>query len=120
MKMVIYIGLAAVMFFVGFRLYRAYGDQAYSAAVTRFTTSDNAVDMEFIVRVPTSGLARCVVRARDTTGSEIGRATVEVPAGPEPSRTVMRYRLATTGRPVTGEVAGCTPAPVSTPTTTRP
>ena len=102
--------MLAVLVFFGFRLYRAYGDQDYSAAVTRFTIADNAVDVEFIVRLPAGGRAECVVRSRDASGVEIGRATVPVVAGADPDRTVARYRLATRGRPVTGEVAGCAPA----------
>jgi len=105
--------LVAIMTFVGFRLYRAYGDRDYSAAVTGFTTADGSVDVEFIVRLPEGGRASCVVRARDLNGTEIGRATVDVTAGSQPKRTVVTYQLATTGRPVTGEVAGCSPAPGS-------
>jgi Domain of unknown function (DUF4307) len=105
--------LLAVMTFIGFRLYRAYGDQDYSAEVTRFTTSDSAVDVEFIVRLPEGGRAQCVVRARDASGLEIGRATVDVSAGAEPEQTVATFRLATKGKPVTGELAGC--GPVSAP-----
>jgi hypothetical protein len=105
--------LVAIMAFIGFRLYRAYGDQDYSAAVTSFTTAEGSVDVEFIVRLPADGNAKCVVRARDLAGAEIGRATVDVAAGPQPNRTVVTYRLVTTGRPVTGEVVGCSPASAS-------
>lgn len=107
------IGLAvaalALLSFFGFRLYLAYGDQNYSADVTRFTTTDSAVNVEFIIRLPEGGKAQCVVRARDASGSEVGRAIVEVSAGAEPKRTVATYRLATKGKPVTGELAGCGP-----------
>jgi hypothetical protein len=102
--------LLAVLTFFGFRLYRAYGDQDYSAEVTRFTTSDSAVDVEFMVRLPEGGQARCVVRARDAAGLEVGRATVDVSAGTEPERTIAKYRLVTRGKPVTGELAGCGPS----------
>jgi len=103
--------LAVILGYFGFRLYRAYGDQDYSAEVTRFTTSPSAVDIEFIVRLPDDGRAECVVRARDAAGIEIGRATVPVAAGTDPTRTVATYRLVTSGEPVTGELAGCEPAP---------
>ncbi len=102
-----------LMAFIGLRLYRAYGDQDYSAEVTRFTTTEGAVDVEFIIRLPEGGRAECVVRARDASGLEIGRSTVTVAAGVEPKRTVATYRLATKGKPVTGELAGC--GPVSAP-----
>jgi Domain of unknown function (DUF4307) len=96
-----------IMTFVGFRLYLAYGEQDYSANVSRFTTADGSVNIEFVVRLPDGGRAECVVRARDAAGAEIGRATVAVAAGAEPKRTVVQYRLSTTGRPVTGEVERC-------------
>ena len=104
------VALLAMMVFFGVRLYRAYGDQDYSAEVTRFTTSETGVTMEFIVRLPAGGKAECVVRARNAAGIEVGRATVPVSAGAEPKRTVATYRLATRGRPVTGEISGCRPA----------
>jgi hypothetical protein len=103
------VGLLAVLVFFGVRLYRAYGDGDYSAEVTRFTTSDSAVDLEFIVRLPAGGRAECVVRARNAAGLEIGRATIPVAAGADPSRTVATYRLITRGTPVTGEVTACGP-----------
>lgn len=107
------VATVALLVFLGLRLYRAYGDQDYSAEVTRFTTSDSAVDVEFMIRLPEGGRAECVVRARDASGLEVGRATVDVTAGAEPNRTVATYRLATKGKPVTGELAGC--GPVSAP-----
>jgi hypothetical protein len=102
--------MLGVMAFIGLRLYRAYGDQDYSAEVTRFTTAEGAVDVEFIIRLPEGGRAECVVRARDAAGYEVGRSTVTVTAGTEPKRTRATYRLVTTGKPVTGELDGCTPA----------
>jgi len=99
--------LLVIMTFVGFRLYRAYGQQDYSANVTRFTTAEGAVDIEFVVRLPAGGRADCLVRARDESGAEIGRATVAVTAGAEPKQTVVTYHLTTNGRPVTGEVERC-------------
>ncbi|NUR70614.1 MAG: DUF4307 domain-containing protein [Hamadaea sp.] len=106
-KATVAVVLLVIMTFVGFRLYRAYGEQDYSASVSRFTTADGAVDVEFVVRLPEGGQATCVVRARNEAGTEIGRATVAVTAGTEPGRTVVRYHLTTTGRPVTGEVERC-------------
>jgi hypothetical protein len=103
--------LLAVFGYFGFRLYRAYGDQDYSAEVTRFTTSASAVDIQFVVRLPENGRAECVVRARNAAGLEVGRATVPVTAGAEPTRTVAEYRLVTTDEPVTGELAGCVRVP---------
>ncbi|WP_034590846.1 DUF4307 domain-containing protein [Hamadaea tsunoensis] len=105
--------LVAVFTFIGYTLYRAYGDQDYSAEVTRFSTADRSVDVQFFVRLPDGGRADCVLRARGSDGLEVGRATVAVTAGSEPAHTVVEYRLATTARPVTGEIVACTPAATS-------
>jgi hypothetical protein len=99
----------AAMGWVGLRLYLAYGETDYSASVTRFTLGEREVAVEFTVRVPAGKTASCLVRARNRAGAEVGRQTVEVPAGPEPDKTVMTYRLITTDKPVTGEVRGCVP-----------
>ncbi|NUT36850.1 MAG: DUF4307 domain-containing protein [Hamadaea sp.] len=102
--------LLVIMTFIGVRLFQSYGKQDYSASVTRFTTAENAVNVEFVVRLPEGGRAACVVRARNEEGAEIGRAVVEVAAGADPTSTVATYRLTTEGRPVTGEVERCSPA----------
>lgn len=96
---------------MGFSLYQAYGQGDYRASVTSFTeVTDNQVVVTFLVRLPESGVARCVVRARDKTGAETGREEILVKAGPDPSQTLASHRLPTRSRPVTGEVQGCRPA----------
>ncbi|HCT81032.1 MAG TPA: DUF4307 domain-containing protein [Micromonosporaceae bacterium] len=102
---------AAAAATVGVSLYHAYGDGNYSASVTSFTDiTDNQVVVTFLVRLPEGGTATCVVRARDVTGAETGRAEIRVIPGPDPSRTIASHRLQTRTRPVTGEVQGCRPA----------
>ncbi len=104
--------VAALVFtLIGVRLYRAYGDGDYTASVTAFDEiTDTQVVVTFMVQLPADGEAVCLVRARDRTGTEIGREEVTVRPGPEPERTMVTHRLVTTGRPVTGEVKGCHPA----------
>lgn len=90
------------------RLYGQYGDPMYDARVLRYTeVTDRQIVVEFRVTVPPGGAAVCAVRARSEAGAEVGRA--EVPVRAEPGRNTAHavYRLATTGRPVTGEVVRC-------------
>jgi hypothetical protein len=103
--------LAAAGTFVGFRLFSAYGDGDYAASVISFgEVTDSQVIVRFQVRMPSSGTAICLVRARNAQGMETGRSEVIVKPGPDPSRTLVTHRLATRDRPVTGEVQGCRPA----------
>jgi hypothetical protein len=96
--------------FIAVRLFNAYGDGDYTAAVTKFVIADDGVAVTLMVRLPDDGAAICVVRARDATGAETGREEIRVVAGAEPERTMVTHRLATKNRPVTGEVKGCRPA----------
>jgi hypothetical protein len=103
--------VAAATTAMGYSLYRAYGEGDYRASVTSFTdVTDNQVVVTFLVRLPEGRSARCIVRARDATGAETGRAEILVNPGPDPGRTVASHRLPTQTRPVTGEVQGCRPA----------
>lgn len=110
------VGIAAVSFavaatLVGVNLYQAYGKGDYTASVTKFTDmTDNQVVVTFMVRLPAGGTAKCVVRARDINGAEVGREEITVTPGDDPRSTVVSHRLATSARPVTGEVQGCRPA----------
>jgi hypothetical protein len=90
------------------RLYRQYGDPAYDGQVVRYTDiTDTQVVIEFRVTVPAGGEAICVVRARSRDGAEVGKAEVRVDAPPGESHPVTTYRLATTARPINGEVVRC-------------
>lgn len=90
------------------RLYRQYGDPAYDAQVLRYTdVTDSQVLVEFRVTVPDGGSAICVVRARSRDGAEVGKAEVRVDAPPGVTHPVTRYLLATSARPINGEVVRC-------------
>ena len=103
--------LAGAGTLIGINLFRAYGQGDYAASVTRWgDVTDTQVVVTFVVRLPAGGKARCVVRARDTTGAETGRDEITVSAGPDARATEITHRLSTRTRPVTGEVQGCRPA----------
>jgi len=90
------------------RLYQQYGDPAYDAQVLSYTDiTDSQVMIEFRVTVPAGGEAICVVRARSRDGAEVGKVEVRVDAPPGETRPVTRYLLATTARPINGEVVRC-------------
>ncbi|QSB13951.1 DUF4307 domain-containing protein [Natronosporangium hydrolyticum] len=83
----------------------------YEATVERFyDVTDEQVVVEFSVVVPPGETAVCAVRARSRDGAEVGRDEVRIPAGDE-ARPQVVHRLATSDRPVTGEVQRCWPEP---------
>jgi hypothetical protein len=92
------------------RLYGMYGDPTYDAQVITYTDiTDAQVVVVFRVTVPEGGSAVCLVRARSRDGAEVGRAEVRVDAAPGEKRPTVSHRLATTGRPMIGEVLRCRP-----------
>jgi hypothetical protein len=57
--------------------------------------------------------AFCIVRARGADGADVGRDVAAVePVGGSKARVSDRFLLTTSRRPVTGEVAGCSAAPI--------
>lgn len=97
--------------FIAVRLFNAYGDGDYTAAVTKYDeVTDSQIAVTLMVRLPANGVAICVIRARDANGAETGREEIRVVAGADPERTMITHRLVTKNRPVTGEVQGCRPA----------
>jgi hypothetical protein len=105
------IGVAAVGIGIAVKLYQQYADAPYQARVVRVTDlSDHQVTVTFEVRLPAGAGARCTVLAHTRDGEEVGRAEVTVaPAAPGQPTAVVTYTLATSKRPVTGEVPGCGP-----------
>lgn len=101
------VALAAFVL-VAVRFYDQYGDPTYDAQVIRFQDiSDRGIEVDFRVNVPAGGQAVCVLRARSRDGAEVGKAEVRVTAASTETQPVTRYRLATSGRPVIGEVVRC-------------
>lgn len=100
--------LVAVMGAVAFRLYRMYGDPTYDAQVITYTEiTDTQVVVDFRVTVPAGGSAICVLRARSRDGAEVAREEVRVAAEPGERQVSVRHRLATSARPMIGEVLRC-------------
>ncbi|MEQ4301222.1 DUF4307 domain-containing protein [Plantactinospora sp. B6F1] len=103
--------LLAVLGAVSYRLYRQYGDPNYDAQVITYTEiTDSQLMLEFRVTVPEGGSATCVLRARSRDGAEVAREEVRVTAEPGQRHLTIRHRLATTARPILGEVLRCRPA----------
>ena len=92
---------------ISVRLFRQYGQPEYDPKVQRYyDVADNGISVEFVVRKPADKVATCIVRARGETGEEVGAADVDAPLG---SEVLVKYRLATTKRPVVVEVPRCGP-----------
>lgn len=96
---------------LSYRLYRLYGDPTYDAKVITYTEiTDSQILVDFQVTVPAGGSAVCVLRARSRDGAEVAREEVRVDAPPGEKHPVVRHLLATSGRPIIGEVLRCRPA----------
>ena len=94
---------------IAWRLFQQYGPQEYEPQVQRFyNIADDGISVDFVVRKDADKEATCRVRARSASGEEVGQADVDVPKGTD---TLVTYRLATSGRPVTVEVPACGPRP---------
>lgn len=102
--------LVAGLSLAAVRLYRLYGDPNYDAQVIAYSEiTDTQVVIEFRVTVPAGASARCVLRARSYDGAEVGHEELVVTAAPGQRHPTTRHRLATTARPVVGEVVRCHP-----------
>ena len=76
--------------------------------------SDSAVRIRLEVVKRPGGQAFCVIRARGADGREVGRDVAPVdPTGTADRQQQATYTLSTTARPITGELAGCSPQPIS-------
>ncbi|MDG4789727.1 DUF4307 domain-containing protein [Micromonospora sp. WMMD1102] len=105
------VALLAVTVAASYRLYRQYGDPNYDAQVITYTEiTDSQLVLDFRVTVPAGGSAVCVLRARAKDGAEVAREEVRVDAGPGQRHLTVRHLLATTARPMLGEVLRCRPA----------
>lgn len=106
--------LAAVLAaggFISVRLYQMYGDPTYDAKVITYTDiTDDQIVIEFQVTVPPGESAVCALRARSYDGATVGRAEVHVTARAGERLASARHRLATSARPIIGEVLNCRPA----------
>jgi hypothetical protein len=105
------VALAVVLLGAGaaYLLAQQYGrGSAYDPTVVRYhDITDAQVVVEFTVVVPEGEVATCLVRARGADGDEVGSEQVQVDPPPGVDRPVVVHTLATSGRPVTGEVPRC-------------
>jgi hypothetical protein len=94
---------------IAVKLFRQYTLAPYQVRVVRVTDlNDTGVTVTFEVNKPAGQGAECTVQAHTRDGREVGKAVVAVPAT-APDVSQITYRLATSQRPVTGEVPGCGP-----------
>jgi hypothetical protein len=69
-------------------------------------TSDRTVDVRFqIDKASASSTAVCTLRARASSGEEVGRLDVPVPAGEK--RQVLTATVKTSGKAINGDVLEC-------------
>ncbi len=93
------------------RLYQQYGNPAHRAELVAVEEyADDHVTFRFRVYKPAGEASTCHVRARASSGVEVGAAEVTVPP-PDPGAdsATVTYRLPTTQRPVSAEVIRCLP-----------
>jgi len=99
--------VALAMVGLAFLLYQRYGPSPVPFQVRTYEiTGDREVRVSWEVSVEPGSTALCLVRARDATGADAGSRVVRV--GPASERALRpTYALATTSRPVLGEVVRC-------------
>ena len=99
----------ALLLAVVWVLFDRYGQPDVRSRLLGYSVQgDRGVVVEFEVAAEQGKAVTCVVRARNAAGAEVGREVVRVGAVPPGERTLtVRHALATTDRPVTGEVQRC-------------
>ena len=110
---VLFVSLLAA---VAYLLYSKFvGAENVRGRVISFSVrSDSLVEIDVEASKDAGGKAYCVIRARGATGSEVGRDVAVLDATGAPGRVVRgQFRLATTARAVTGELAQCTDKPIT-------
>jgi hypothetical protein len=83
---------------------------ATTFSLTTFTiTSDTTVEMKWQIARPENEVTYCVIRAQNKQRSDVGYATVEIPAGAAVAD--FEYTLHTESNAVLAEVLGCGSSP---------
>ena len=109
----LFIGLLAAVFAA---LYgRFVGAEDVRGRVISFDVqSDALVVLDVEASKAAGGKAYCVIRARGQNGAEVGRDVAALDPAGSPEKVVRgEFRLATTSRAVTGELAQCTDLPIT-------
>ncbi len=109
---VLFTAVLGVGVMIAVNMYGKYGENAYTATVESYSgVTDEQIVVTFRLYKPAGKAATCIVRARTRSGEEVGRAEVPVPSGgPDATDVAVTYTLATSRRPVIGEVFGCVAA----------
>ena len=82
--------------------------------------SDALVILDVEASKAAGGKAYCVIRARGADGAEVGRDVAVLDSAGNQERVVRGdFRLATSARAVTGELAQCTDVPITREDVTR-
>jgi len=90
---------------IAYSTYRAH-NPTFNGELTAFkVVSAQHIDVYWKIQRPEKTVAYCVLRAQDIRKTDVGYATVRIPAGPALLQT--SYALATNGRAVLAEVLGC-------------
>ena len=111
--------LPAVVAAVGAYVWdRFAGEQVRGQVRTFEIRSDTEVVLELEVAKTPGARAYCVIRARGADGLEVGRDIAVLDAqGSSDDVARGTFVLSTTRRAITAELAGCTPEPLSKPST---
>jgi hypothetical protein len=111
--------LLAVVAAVGAFVWDRFGGEQVRGQVRTFSIrSDTEVVLEIEAAKTPGARAYCVIRARGADGLEVGRDIAVLDAeGTSDEVARGTFTLATSRRAITAELAGCTPEPLSRPTT---
>lgn len=115
MAVLLAVTVPAVVGIAGYRGYQRLSEPRVDGDVVAYKVlSAEQVEIRVEVRKPAGGRAYCIVRARNAAGREVGKDVVPVdPDGTRDTRARATFALTTSERPVTGELAGCSPQPIS-------
>jgi hypothetical protein len=95
---------------IAVRFYDRYGNPDYDPQIVGWTdVTPASMTIEFTVRVPAGGAARCLLRARSYDGAEVGRRTVTVTAPAGSTTAEGKEPVPTTARASHGDVLRCLP-----------
>lgn len=110
---IMFVGLLLAVLFAFYA--RFVGQEDVRARVISFTVeSDRRVVIDVEASKQPGGKAYCVIRARGADGAEVGRDVAVLDSVGSADRVVRgEFGLATTARPVTGELAQCTSEPLT-------
>lgn len=105
------VAAVAVTIGIAVRFYQRFGDPNYQPQLITYTEiTDSQVVVDFSVTLPPGSSAVCLVRALARDGSVVGSEEVQVTAPPGERLVTVSHRLATTARPMAGDVPRCWPA----------